>query len=80
MVTGSNNKAYCQENGLYEDDPDCWGFNSKLDFVPNDAGFYDLKVTMQGTKQIDQNEVANVRETRRFVYSDSGYRQTRSRE
>ena len=80
MVTGSNNKAYCQENGLYEDDPNCWGFNSKLDIVSSDEGFYDLKVTMQGTKQVDQNEVANVRETRRFVYSDIGYRQARSRE
>jgi predicted small secreted protein len=81
MILGSNNKAYCQENGLYEDDAECWGYSSKLEFLPNDeSNYYDLRVTSEGTKQVDLNETANVRETRRFVYADSGYRQARSRQ
>ncbi len=80
MVLGSNNKAYCQENGLYENDAECWGYSSKLEFLPNDAGYADLRVISEGTRQVDLNEVANIRETKRFVYSDTGYRQARSRE
>jgi hypothetical protein len=81
MVTGSNNKAYCQENGLYENDPECWGFSSKVELVKSETSpYYDVKVTTQGTKQVDQGEVANVRETRRFAYSETGYRQLRNRE
>ena len=80
MILGSNNKVYCQENGLYENDAECWGYSSKLDFLPTDSGYYDLKVSSTGTKQVDLNETSNVNETKRFVYSDSGYRQARNRE
>jgi hypothetical protein len=74
MVTAGNNKQYCEQNGLYEDDPACWAFNSKLDFVPNpNSNFYDIRITSNGTKQIEDNEVAPVRETKRLYFTESGY-------
>jgi len=78
MVTGGNNKIYCHEKGLYEDDPSCWAYSSKLEFVPAaNASYYELKVSMQGTKQVENNNVIKVRETKRFAYSDNGYRPAR---
>lgn len=78
MVTGGNNKIHCQEKGLYEDDPSCWAYSSKLEFVPAaNAGYYELKVSTQGTKQVEDNNVIKVRETKRFTYSDNGYRPAR---
>jgi hypothetical protein len=78
MITGGNNKAYCQENGLYEDDPECWGYNSKVEFVPaDDGGMYELQVVTNGTRAVDQGQVENVRLMRRLQYSDSGYRPLR---
>ena len=78
MVTGGNNKTYCNEKGLYEDDPSCWAYSSKLEFVPTaSAGYYELKITTQGTKQAENNNVVAVRETRRLAFSENGYRPIR---
>jgi hypothetical protein len=78
MVTGGNNKIHCHEKGMYEDDPSCWAYSSKLEFVPAaNASYYELKVSMQGTKQVEDNNVIKVRETKRFAYSDNGYRPAR---
>ncbi len=78
MVTGGNNKSYCQEKGLYEDDPSCWAYASKLEFVPaTNAGYYELKVSTQGTKPVEDNNVVRVRETKRFAFSENGYRPSR---
>jgi hypothetical protein len=74
MVTGGNNKQYCEQNGLYHDDPACWTYSSKLEFIPNaNNSFYDIKITSNGNKQIEDNEVAPVRETKRFYFTESGY-------
>ena len=78
MVTGGNNKSYCQEKGLYQDDPSCWAYSSKLEFVPPaNANYYELKVSTQGTKPFEDNNVTPVRETKRFTFSENGYRPSR---
>jgi hypothetical protein len=78
MLTGGNNKTDCHEKGLYEDDPSCWAYNSKLEFVPaGSARYYELKVSTQGTKQVEDNNVVPVRETKRFAFSENGYRPAR---
>lgn len=78
MITGGDNKKHCEEVGAYADDPTCWSYRSKLEFVANaNSSFYDLRVTSEGTKQIEENEIMPVRETKRFVYAETGYRPTR---
>jgi hypothetical protein len=75
MVTGGNNKIYCEEKGLYQDDPACWSFSSQVDFVQvTNSDLYDLRVSSQGNKQIAENEIVPVRETKRFYFTDAGYR------
>lgn len=78
MVTGGDNKKHCQDIGAYADESPCWAYRSKLDFVPNaNSSFYDLRVASEGTKQVEENNVIPVRETKRFVFSETGYRPTR---
>lgn len=78
MVTGGDNKKHCEAIGAYADDPACWSYRSKLDFVANaNSSFYDLRVTSEGTRQVEENNVIPVRETKRFVFADTGYRPVR---
>lgn len=78
MVTGGDNKKHCEEVGAYADDPSCWSYRSKIDFVANaNSSFYDLRVTSEGTKQVEESEILPIRETKRFVYSETGYRPLR---
>lgn len=78
MVTGGDNKKHCEAIGAYADDPACWSYRSKLDFVANaNNSYYDLRVTSEGTKHVEENEILPVRETKRFVFAETGYRPIR---
>lgn len=78
MITGGDNKKHCEEVGAYADDPSCWSYRSKLEFVPNaNSTFYDLRATSEGTKQVEENEILPIRETKRFVFAETGYRSSR---
>lgn len=78
MVTSGNNRKFCEDNGLYNDDPACWSYTSKIEYLPNaSTGYHDIRVTSTGNKQIAEDEVAPVRETKRFVFAENGYRPAR---
>lgn len=78
MITGGDNKKHCDEIGAYADEGACWAYRSKLEFVPNaSSSFYDLRISSEGTKQVEDNDIIPVRETKRFVYSETGYRPVR---
>lgn len=75
MVTGGNNRKYCEENKLDADDPACWSYKSTIEYLPNaNSGYNDIRITSTGNKQIEENEVAPMRETNRFYYTETGYR------
>ena len=78
MVTGGNNRKQCEDTGRYEDDPSCWAYSSKLEFVTNpESKMADVRVTTTGNKPVENDEIVPIKETKRFVYSENAYRPVR---
>jgi hypothetical protein len=75
MITGGNNRRYCEDNNMYDDNPNCWSYRSTLEF-PRDSGsaYYELRLSTIGDKPVDDNQIVNARDSRRFYFADGAYR------
>jgi hypothetical protein len=76
--TDFNNSGQCrmaQEKAMPVDYPLCFGFNSKIKFLPGATpGYFDLKIITRGTRCNDNGEIISANIVRHYKFDNSYFK------